>query len=327
MAGAKLAKPRVFIGSSGPAYGLAMKVARALKDTAVPDVWKGSLEPTRTLFDGLVAKANEVDFAVFVFQPDDLIERHDGKTDLVVRDNVLFEFGLFLGVLGRERTFAIMPQGAHSALPSDLGGVLFATFDNLLQDQAQAIAIACDDIVTRIEARGQRDHSPEFFADLQAASPAIVRSLAESAAPQLEVIASTAGAVYPNVLEQKLPGNLRLTVHLVNPDSPLNSILPGHWPDNGRTFLQNLKGLARKRPRWSVDCWLYDHIPCVHGFMIDRQELFIGFYRWEKTGDETELVGAQAPYRRFRRNAATEDHFLLFESWLNSPTAKQHKFD
>lgn len=330
MAGAKLAKPQVFIGSSGSAYQLALNVAAALKGVALPDPWNDSLELTRTIFDELVTKANQVDFAVFVFQPDDLVERHDGKTYKAVRDNVLFEFGLFLGVLGRGRTFGLMPEGAQTSLPADFGGVLFCTFDSEHPNPAQSVAIACANIISKISELGPRDHTPEFFADLAAASPAIVTSVKASSAPRLEIIASTGNAVVTDVIQKIRRLSLKLTLHLVNPDSPNKDSLPNHWPDESR---QTLKFLSQKtksqNSSLSLECRLYDHIPCVHGIMIDRQELFIGFYRWEETelvGARAELVGAQAPYRRYRRNAATEDLFVVFESWLASPTARLHHF-
>ncbi|WP_434745916.1 TIR domain-containing protein [Candidatus Pantoea rara] len=40
----------------------------------------------------LVTESSTTHFAVFVFQPDDLIESR-GKQEHVVRDNVLFELG------------------------------------------------------------------------------------------------------------------------------------------------------------------------------------------------------------------------------------------
>ena len=155
--------------------------------------------------------------------------------------------------------------------------------------------------------------------DLAAASAAILHSLKKSTERRLAVLAATAGAVIPDVFERKLTGDLHVTIHLANPDSPLNATLPPHWPDASRSTLRRLAELAAShKPRLTVDCWLYDHAPCVHGFMIDNRELFIGFYRWE----DGRLVGAQAPYYYYFRDASTEDYFVLFESWLKSPTAR-----
>lgn len=59
---------------------------------------------------------------------DDLI-RIRGRAVETTRDNVIFELGLFVGRLGRERTFIIMPQDIVDLhLPSDLLGISTATF-------------------------------------------------------------------------------------------------------------------------------------------------------------------------------------------------------
>jgi len=62
------------------------------------------------------------DFAIFVFSPDDVSVMRD-NTDKVVRDNVLFELGLFIGRLGPERCFFLVPDSQTMRLPTDLFGV------------------------------------------------------------------------------------------------------------------------------------------------------------------------------------------------------------
>lgn len=45
------------------------------------------------------------------------------------RDNIIFELGLFVGRLGRKRSFVVMPKGIEGLhLPSDLVGLNMATF-------------------------------------------------------------------------------------------------------------------------------------------------------------------------------------------------------
>ena len=43
------------------------------------------------------------------------------------RDNVLFELGLFMGALGRERTYVVTEKSVR--LPSDLAGVTTVPFE------------------------------------------------------------------------------------------------------------------------------------------------------------------------------------------------------
>jgi len=91
--------------------------------------------------EALVAAAKRADFAVFVFGADDQVTIR-GKAVAVVRDNVLFELGVFTGVLGRERCFIVQGTDPDLHMPSDLEGI------TTLKHSAQA---ADDDIVARLD--------------------------------------------------------------------------------------------------------------------------------------------------------------------------------
>ena len=64
---------------------------------------------------------------MLVVTPDDTATTR-GATKNVARDNVIFELGLFMGGLGRERTFMVYDRSRPPDLPSDLAGVTAATF-------------------------------------------------------------------------------------------------------------------------------------------------------------------------------------------------------
>lgn len=87
------------------------------------------------------------DFAVLVATPDDSIIKRGQSLD-AIRDNVLFELGFFMGVLGRGRTFVLVPQHEKLAIPSDLAGLTQIRYDaerfNLsYQDQLAALQAPC----------------------------------------------------------------------------------------------------------------------------------------------------------------------------------------
>lgn len=77
-------------------------------------------EPSGYALDSLIAAARGVDFAVLVATPDDTTASR-GETKPSPRDNVVLEFGLFAGVLGRERTY-LLPTGPLR-LPTDVLGL------------------------------------------------------------------------------------------------------------------------------------------------------------------------------------------------------------
>ena len=120
-------KPRIFLGSSGKQEKLLRALTRGLEDIAHVEPWTTSFNPGTTTLERLVELAHEVDFAVFVFAQDDWTATSPpapnptGSGQASPRDNVVFEAGLFGGVLGMRRTFILHASGAK--LPSDLFGL------------------------------------------------------------------------------------------------------------------------------------------------------------------------------------------------------------
>src|SRR6186997_2167560 len=120
-------KPRIFLGSSGKQEKLLRALTRGLEDIAHVEPWTTSFNPGTTTLERLVELAHEVDFAVFVFAQDDWTAASPtepsptGSGQASPRDNVVFEAGLFGGVLGMRRTFILHASGAK--LPSDLLGL------------------------------------------------------------------------------------------------------------------------------------------------------------------------------------------------------------
>jgi predicted nucleotide-binding protein len=49
------------------------------------------------------------DFAIFVFQPDDISQIRDVMVR-TIRDKVVFELSMFIAVLGKERGFFLVPK-------------------------------------------------------------------------------------------------------------------------------------------------------------------------------------------------------------------------
>jgi Predicted nucleotide-binding protein containing TIR-like domain len=120
-------KPRIFLGSSGKQEKLLQALTRGLEDIAHVEPWTTSFNPGTTTLERLVELAHEVNFAAFAFAQDDWTTSSlpanlsTGPSQASPRDNVVFEAGLFGGVLGMRRTFILHANG--SKLPSDLLGL------------------------------------------------------------------------------------------------------------------------------------------------------------------------------------------------------------
>ena len=150
-----MSRPSLFIGSSSQGDEIARAVEVVLNDHAEVMLWKnGVFGLGQGTLEALIAAADKFDFAVLVLTPDD-VTTSQGATANSPRDNVLFELGLFMGRLGRERTFIIRPRG-EMRMPSDLAGVTVAMFDPP-QDVTRlkaALSPACYDIINAIKKLG-----------------------------------------------------------------------------------------------------------------------------------------------------------------------------
>ncbi len=155
-------KPRIFLGSSGKQEKLLEALTRGLEDVAHVEPWTTSFNPGTTTLGRLLELTHEVDFAAFVFARDDwttnspLASDPTGSGQASPRDNVVFEAGLFGGVLGMRRTFILHASGAK--LPSDLLGLTCVRYDEAtaasemgLVNQKLRKAIENEGRVARIE--------------------------------------------------------------------------------------------------------------------------------------------------------------------------------
>ncbi|HKR25704.1 MAG TPA: TIR domain-containing protein, partial [Allosphingosinicella sp.] len=123
-------KPRIFLGSSTKQAGLLDALTRDLEGVCHVEPWTTSFNPGTTTLGRLLELTREVDFAAFVFAQDDWTaaasEAESGQAS--PRDNVVFEAGLFGGVLGMRRTFILHARGAK--LPTDLLGLTCVRYDD-----------------------------------------------------------------------------------------------------------------------------------------------------------------------------------------------------
>jgi hypothetical protein len=86
----------------------------------------------------LFRAAGKYHFGVFILTPDDVTTSRD-KTEFSARDNVLFEYGIFLGALGPDRTLALIERGDEKMkVPSDLLGIQIKPFTYTSKDNLKS---------------------------------------------------------------------------------------------------------------------------------------------------------------------------------------------
>ena len=192
----------MFVGSSRESLDYAYAIQENLDPhVAEVTVWpQGVFQIASFDLESLLTELDEHDFAVFVFAPDDLAMIR-GRQQSVVRDNVIFELGLFMGKLGRERTFAVMPAGADLHLPSDLLGWNMGRYDSRRENLVSALGVACNQIRRAIRGLGRFQASLSRIENTEAMfvkSPAELPRLRNLAGRATSVIQPLRGPEHPS---------------------------------------------------------------------------------------------------------------------------------
>ena len=164
---------KVFIASSSEGLEVAKAIRglllQELGEKAEVTIWTREFELSAAYIESLERVSHESDFAVIVITPDDVTISRKAKK-LAPRDNVVFELGLFIGSLGRERCFLVHEQRQDLKLPTDLLGVKAATFRSSeaggLRAALDAQAFLISERITKLDRRHKL--STQALADLTA---------------------------------------------------------------------------------------------------------------------------------------------------------------
>lgn len=137
---------RVFIISSVEGLDVARAVQNAFAhDRFTTILWTdGVFRIANYTLESLEDEIDHSDFAIAIAHSDDITESR-GKSWPAPRDNVIFELGLFMGRLGKQRAILMEPRDEGVKLPSDLAGI--TTIPYRFQrgtDAAAVLAPACN---------------------------------------------------------------------------------------------------------------------------------------------------------------------------------------
>ncbi len=142
-------KPVAFIGSSGLKYEVVEALADGLLGKLDPHPWREVFQVGEVTLSGLVREANAADFGIFIFGADDRI----GTAFDVPRDNVVYEAGLFSGILGTDRSLVVHEEGVK--IPSDLEGITVARFARSA-NPAEIAAAVCPALLRTVHELGPK---------------------------------------------------------------------------------------------------------------------------------------------------------------------------
>lgn len=147
-------KIKIFIGSSTEALAIARKIKSGLKYDAHVDTWADGVfdEPGKAYIEVLEEILDKYEYGIFVFNPDDKVFSR-GKKLSIPRDNVIFEYGMFLGKHTRKKAFFIVPRGVDIKIMTDVLGITCLDYDPTNTNLQSAVSDACDQIRDLIQRR------------------------------------------------------------------------------------------------------------------------------------------------------------------------------
>ncbi len=152
-------KIKVFIMSSAEARPIVdLLIRQFAHDPFLAVAWKnGVFRASNYTLEELEVQLDDSDFAIAVAHRDDVVITR-GDEWPTVRDNVVFELGMFMGRLGRRRAFLMEPRNADLKLPSDLAGMTTIPYRyEPGKDAEHVIAPACAKLRELIMASGPKD--------------------------------------------------------------------------------------------------------------------------------------------------------------------------
>lgn len=137
-------QPSIFIASSKEGKKYANLVKNEIQAHVNITLWFDNFfELNSSTLDCLCKKAIMYDFAIVLYTKDDISVSRK-KVFSTPRDNIIFEHGLFTGLLGRYKTYALIEEGVK--VPSDLSGITYGYFSNI-----SSIRVRCLEIVQAIK--------------------------------------------------------------------------------------------------------------------------------------------------------------------------------
>jgi predicted nucleotide-binding protein len=148
-------RPRLLLGSSAAALPIAREIQAGLAaDSIVAKLWTDRVfDASSFILDSLQSVMETMDFAVVLLAPDDLAAA-GGEVPAALRDDLIFQLGVFVGSLGRERVALVVPQGAGTGIPVEL--LETPPIELAAGDPAAGMAALCAALSALIRVSGPR---------------------------------------------------------------------------------------------------------------------------------------------------------------------------
>ncbi|GAC1361481.1 MAG: hypothetical protein NVSMB32_00510 [Actinomycetota bacterium] len=157
--------PRILIASSSEAKSYAKELQQLLSPDVESLVWnQGLFVPGEFALESLESRSGEFGGAVVLATADDRVISR-GAEHSAMRDNLLFEFGMFIAVFGRRRALLLV-ESVGTKLPSDVAGLTVIAFSRTTP-AAVGMAPAATTLQGLAKSWRDRPYDPEIVERLE----------------------------------------------------------------------------------------------------------------------------------------------------------------
>ncbi len=292
-------KPHVFVGSAAEDLDIAYAVQENLERDANVEVWtQGIFGLSQLTMESLEGALGKADFAIFVLTPHDIVRLRE-KEQRQARDNVVFELGLFIGRIGRERTYWVIPHDVTNFhLPTDLIGMTPGQYNSDHKDNlTAALGAVCNKIRNRMRELGNHDPAVandrsagiSFHSDGRVPLHDTVRLL-KSAESSVVVIGSTLRSwigyfdrapksEFKHPILHLMKQGVSFRFYLLDPDSDSAKVYAedrrAEAIEETRKSVQDLHALSIefKDLAGTLEVFAYSRFPFGYGLFIDNDSL------------------------------------------------------
>jgi hypothetical protein len=345
--------PKVFLGSSKESLP-ELKIVQALigkqvriKPWTDRSLWKAG----HFVLESLLNQVPDFDFGVFIFGKDDVTVSRGVKRPSP-RDNVVFEAGLFMSQIGRERTLVIAPEGGKVPIKilSDFAGLVLIPY-SVPKDRADlrnALKPAATEVREQIAQLRQRPPGgpppsptvdklhdvPDAFEEIKRL---IEETVVQGGNAVVDNIALDMEITWPllksRIIENQSTKNVIWRSLMLDPNSNVIKKLASPTVDPKAARRQALEIKKKcdqfksslKRRKVKFQCRKYQTAPFIHGFLVNETELFVTLCHVDNKG---KLIARPNPYFRFRKGSkskAEENFFIVFNRWFDYHWRKEKR--
>ncbi len=297
-------KPRLFIGSSNENLPIAHAIHAVLQQFAEVTVWDQDVfELSGTALTSLLNKFDSFDCAIFIFAPD---------ADSTIRDNVIFELGLFVGKFGLKRSFIFIPSDYdEKKLPSDLLGITVAKYEANRHDRElrSAVRPACDQVKDQISSF-PRHENVELESSIKFIKPddfthILLQKLRDKATTEIQLVLYTGEVDQGNLSRYHVKGKKKIEIYKRSAladlsdsqDYNLYLLQKGNLITGWQKFDNNVRASQLYNNQdLNKDCNIYQYLylssPFRRVYLFNKSEALVSFYNISNSIEDIEKEGS-----------------------------------